>query len=146
MNDRQRDLFLYQWSRRRTPGVNRVALRGAIIGGLGGFAFAWFLHRSGASKSGVHSYDIGGQLIATLELFAISVPTFAVMGLVLARRVFRTQESMFQAIVATGARVPDQKPELGMADRGPMLAVIITFVVLAGCIAWLIWAANTGRL
>jgi hypothetical protein len=40
VNERQRDLFLYQWSRRRAPGAARIALRGAVIGAFGGLAFA----------------------------------------------------------------------------------------------------------
>lgn len=43
MNERQRDLFLYVWSRRRAPGQMAVSLRGAIIGALGGVVFALIL-------------------------------------------------------------------------------------------------------
>jgi hypothetical protein len=146
MNERQRDLFLYQWSRRRGPGGARIAVRGAIIGALGGAAFAWVMLRGGAQLPGVHAYDIGGQIRSMLTLFGMSVPTFAALGGALAWRVWRSQERMYQAIIASGARVPDQKPTLTTADRGPMIAVIATVVVIAGFIAYLIWASNTGNL
>jgi uncharacterized membrane protein len=42
--------------------------------------------------------------------------------------------------------VPDRKPVLTLADRGPMLAVAITALGIAGFIAYLIWAAGTGNL
>jgi hypothetical protein len=42
--------------------------------------------------------------------------------------------------------VPDRKPALTLADRGPLLAVAITVAVIAGFIAYLIWAASTGNL
>jgi hypothetical protein len=53
---------------------------------------------------------------------------------------------MYQSILRTGARVPDQKPVLQMSERGPMIAVVVTVVVIAGLIGALVWAANTGRL
>jgi hypothetical protein len=39
MNERQRDLFLFLWSKRRTPGLRTVGLRGLGIGALGGILF-----------------------------------------------------------------------------------------------------------
>ena len=53
---------------------------------------------------------------------------------------------MYRSMVDSGARVPDEKPLLRFADRGPMLAVAITVLVIAGFIAYLIWAASTGHL
>ena len=146
MNDRQRDLFLYQWSRRRAPGGARIALRGAVIGALGGLAFAIVLLQDGARTPGVHAYDIAGQIRSALTLLGLSVPAFAAIGWIGARRVWTANEAMYQAIVAAGARVPDEKPVLTLADRGPLLAVVITALVIAGFIAYLIWAANTGNL
>ena len=146
MNDRQRDLFLYQWSRRRAPGGARIALRGAVIGALGGLAFAIVLLQDGAQPPGVHAYDTAGQIRSALTLLGLSVPAFAGIGWVGARRVWTANEAMYQAILASGARVPDRKPVLTLADRGPMLAVAITALGIAGFIAYLIWAAGTGNL
>jgi hypothetical protein len=42
--------------------------------------------------------------------------------------------------------VPDEKPVLTSRERGPMIAVAVTVVVLGGMIGALIWAASTGRL
>lgn len=146
MNDRQRDLFLYQWSRRRAPGGTRIALRGALIGALGGAAFAMVLLGDGAQTPGVAAYDTAGQIKSALSLFAMSVPTFAALGWASARRIWRSQEAMYQALLAGGATVPEQKPMLAVSDRGPMIAVWIVVAVIAGFIAYLWWAASTGRL
>jgi hypothetical protein len=147
MTDRQRDLFLYQWSRRRAPGGARIALRGALIGALGGVAFAMILLGDGAARPpDVPAYDYAGQIKAALTLFGMSIPAFAAIGWAGAWRVWRSNEMMYQAILQSGARVPDRKPELALSERGPMIAVIVTAVVIAGLIAWLWWAANTGRL
>jgi hypothetical protein len=146
MNDRQRDLFLYQWSRRRAPGGARIALRGALIGALGGLAFAVVLLQDGAHTPGVHAYDTAGQIRSALTLLGLSVPAFAGIGWIGARRVWTANEAIYQAIVASGARVPREKPVLTLGDRGPMLAVAVTVVVIAGFIGYLIWAASTGNL
>ncbi len=147
MTDRQRDLFLYQWSRRRTPGGVRISLRGALIGALGGAVFAMILLGDGAGRPpGVAAYDYTGQMRAAFSVFAASVPAFAAIGWAGAWRVWRSNENMYQAILQSGARVPDQKPQLSPSERGPMIAVIATVVIIAGLIAWLFWAANTGRL
>jgi hypothetical protein len=146
VNERQRDLFLYQWSRRRAPGATRVALRGAVIGAIGGLVFAAILLQDGAHTPGVHASDTAGQIGSALTLLGLSVPAFASIGWIGARRVWAANETMFRAMVDSGARIPDEKPALRLADRGPLLAVAITVAVIAGFIAYLIWAANTGNL
>jgi hypothetical protein len=145
VTDGQRDLFLYQWSRRRAPGRTRIMLRGAVIGGLGGLAFALFM-ANGSHTPGVAAYDIAGQIGTLLKLIGLSVPAFAGIGLAGARRTWNGQEAIYQSLLRAGARVPDQKPVLTTRERGPMIAVVVTVVVLAGLIGSLIWAANTGRL
>lgn len=45
---------------------------------------------------------------------------------------------MFQSLLASGARVPDQKPAMKTGDRGPALAVGITVVILVAFIAF-VW-------
>jgi hypothetical protein len=57
VNERQRDLFLYPWSRRRAPGRGRILLRGAVVGALGGIAFAMIMAAGGAHTPGVFAYD-----------------------------------------------------------------------------------------
>jgi hypothetical protein len=146
VNERQRDLFLYRWSRRRAPGRTRVALRGAVIGALGGVAFAWILLWQGASTTGVHAYDFAGQIRSALRLFALSVPSFALIGWTGARRVWTSQERIYQSLLDGGARVPEGKPVVAMADRGPALADALAAVVIAGFILSLLWASSTGNL
>jgi hypothetical protein len=145
VNDRQRDLFLYLWSRRRAPGGTRIALRGAAVGALGGVAFALAMAQGGAHAPGEPD-NTAGQISSFLQLLGLSVLAFGAIGFTSARRVWTQQERMYQSMLASGARVPDEKPVLQMADRGPMIAVVVTAVVIAGLIAALWWAANTGRL
>jgi hypothetical protein len=132
MNERQRDLFLWQWSRRRTPGQLAIGLRGAAIGALGGVLFGLLLAPGPAP--GVHAYDFLGQLISGLRVYVLSVPTFAVIGWSGARRVFAAHEAMYQSLLAAGARVPEQKPVLQARDRGPAVAVGIAVAVIVGFI------------
>ena len=134
MNDRQRDLFLWLWSRRRKPGRVAIALRGAVIGAVGGAVFAGIM-LGAIGKGGTHSSE---AFLASLKdaglLFGLSIPTFAAMGFALAHRVFSTQEAMFQSLLRDGARVPDEKPVLTTRDRGPAIAVGIVVAVIVAFI------------
>jgi hypothetical protein len=109
-----------------------VALRGAGIGALGGVLFGVMLAPGAAP--GVHAYDMLGQLTSGLGVYALSIPAFALIGWRGANRVFGSQEAMYQALLAAGARVPDQKPVMQARDRGPAIAVGITVVVIAAFI------------
>jgi hypothetical protein len=104
------------------------------------------LLQDGAQEPGVHAHDTAGQIGSALTLLGLSVPAFALIGWTGARRVWTANETMYRAMVDSGARVPDRKPVLTLADRGPLLAVVITVAVITGFIAYLIWAANTGNL
>ncbi|MEZ5958181.1 MAG: hypothetical protein R3C27_13330 [Hyphomonadaceae bacterium] len=129
MNERQRDLFLYIWSRRRAPGQAAVAMRGAIIGALAGLVF-----------SAVLAGDIDPAQLAARggTLLLASVAVFAGIGFFLSNRVFASQEAMYQNMLAQGARVPAEKPVMQGADRWPGIAVGITAAVIAGFIAF-VW-------
>lgn len=141
MNDRQRDLFLYVWSRRRTPGQAAVSLRGALIGALGGLLFTLMLIGDiGAGARG--SYTGISAIIPFIErggtLLVLSVGAFAALGFFLTNRVFASQEAMYQDMLARGAQVPTQKPIMQGADRWPAVAVGIAVAVIAGFIAF-VW-------
>ena len=140
MNERQRDLFLYIWSQRRKRGQAAVALRGGAIGALGGVLFALIL-------GSTFDAPVNGSVAAILPvlqragtLLALSIPAFAFIGYVGANRVFASQEAMYQAMLASGARVPDTKPQMQAADRWPAIAVGITVVLIAGFILALLIA------
>ena len=137
MNERQRDLFLWVWSQRRKPGQTAIGLRGAGIGALGGVLFTLLM--SPGAPSSVHAYDVGGQLFGAigeqLRMLALAVPAFGAIGWFGANRVYASQEAMYQAILQSGARVPDQKPEMQMSDRGPAIAVGIATAIIAVFIA-----------
>ena len=134
MNDRQRDLFLWIWSRRRKPGRTVVALRCAVIGALGGAVFAGVMF-SAVGKGGNHSV---AAVLAALKdagmLFLLSVPAFGAMGFATAYRVFSSQEVMYQSLLRSGACVPEQKPVLSGADRWPAIMVGVVVVVIVAFI------------
>lgn len=137
MNERQRDLFLWLWSRRREPGQGAIALRGALIGALGGVAFALIL--AGSMDVDRGSYTGLSVIIPMIErggvLLILSAGAFGLLGFILANRVFAAQEAMYQSMLEAGARVPEQKPQMRLGDRGPALAVAIAAAVIVGFIA-----------
>lgn len=139
MNERQRDLFLWLWSRRRKPGQAAIAMRGAAIGALGGLAFALLMMSQGGGDRG--SYTGLSAIIPLFErggmLLALSIPAFALIGFVSANRVYASQEAMYQAMLAQGARVPEQKPVMQPSDRWPAVAVAIAAAIIVGFIAFL---------
>jgi hypothetical protein len=132
MNERQRDLFLWQWSKRRTPGRHAIGLRGAAIGALGGVLFGLLL--APGPDPDVHAYDFLGQLLSGFRVYVLSIPALAAIGWSGARRVFASHEAMYQSLLAQGARVPEQKPVMQARDRGPAIAVGIAVAVIAGFI------------
>ena len=148
MNERQRDLFLWVWSRRRQPGRAAIGLRGLAIGALGGVVFAFLL--SPGAPSDIPAYNAWGQMFGaignTLKAMVLAVPAFGFIGWLGADRVFAAQERMYQDMLAAGARGPEQKPLMQLADRGPALAVAIAFAVIAGLIIALIVAVSLGAL
>jgi hypothetical protein len=135
MNGRQRDLFLWLWSQRRKPGQQAIALRGAAIGALGGLAFALIL---GGNLSSGTTYTGLSVIIPIIErggmLLLLSVGAFGLLGFILANRVFAAQEAMYQSMLASGARVPEQKPQMQPGDRGPAVAVAIAAAIIAAFI------------
>ena len=137
MNERQRDLFLWLWSQRRKPGEQAIALRGAAIGALGGLVFALILGGNSDLSSGT-TYTGLSVIIPIIErggmLLLLSVGAFGLLGFILANRVFAAQEAMYQSMLASGARVPEQKPQMQPGDRGPAVAVAIAAAIIAAFI------------
>jgi hypothetical protein len=146
VNERQRDLFLYNWSRRRAPGQQVIALRGLLIGAVGGLAFALIMMQSGATPPGVTSYDFLRQLMSAGQLLVLSVPAFAFIGWFIANRVFAAQEAQYQALISAGHQPPAEKPAMTTADRWPAMMIGVVAAVIAGFILYLFWAASTGNL
>lgn len=134
MNQRQRDMFLWQWSQRRRRGQGTVALRGAAIGAAGGLVFALIL---GSNFGGSGPRDTAWLLQSMgqwAKLLVLSIPAFASIGYVGASRVFRSYEAMYQAMLKTGAQVPGQAPVLSMGDRGPAIAVGVAAAIIGGLV------------
>jgi hypothetical protein len=67
-------------------------------------------------------------------LLLLSVGAFGLLGFILANRVFAAQETMYQNMLAAGAHVPEQKPQMQPGDRGPALAVAIAAATIAAFI------------
>ena len=134
MNDRQRDLFMWPWSRRRRTGIGTRSLIGALMGALGGLIFALMLG-SDPGSDGARGFDWllarVGQLFA---LLALSVPGFALLGWLLVRRVFSSQERMFQQLLASGVPVPTDPPDLSSADRWPAILVTVSMLIIGGLV------------
>lgn len=136
MNERQRDLFMWIWSRRRQIGQAQAGLRGLIIGVLGGLLFTFIMMGEIGVDRGTYT---GVSAILPLiqrggMLLVLSVGAFAFIGFMGANRVFLAQEAQYQALLQAGARVPDQKPEMQLSDRGPALTVGIAVAVIAAFI------------
>ncbi|HRO02341.1 MAG TPA: hypothetical protein PLS69_01885 [Terricaulis sp.] len=148
MNPRQRDLFLWAWSRRRKPGRAAIALRGLMIGVLGGVLFTLIM--SPGAPGGVANYDVAGRLFGAIgehwRMLLLAVPAFGFIGWMGADRIFVQQERMYQAMLKQGAKPPEQKPVMRLADRGPAIAVGVAFVLIAGFIVTLIVMAGAGAL
>jgi len=136
VNERQRDLFMWIWSRRRQIGQAQAGFRGLIIGVLGGLLFTFIMIGEIGVDRGTY---IGVSAILPLiqrggTLFVLSVGAFGFIGFMGANRVFAAQEAQYQALLQAGARVPDQKPEMQLSDRGPALAVGIAVAVITAFI------------
>jgi hypothetical protein len=71
-------------------------------------------------------------------LLLLSVGAFAGLGFFLAGRVFASQEAMYQAMLASGAQTPPQKPVMQGGDRWPAVAVGVAVAVIAGFILF-VW-------
>ena len=149
MNERQRDLFLWVWSQRRAPGAIHISLRGAAIGALGGVAFS-IIMLSSMGAPAANGYTGLSAIIPALErgwlMLTMAIPAFAGIGFLGANRVFALNERMYQSLLQSGARVPEQKPVMQGGDRWPAIMVGATFVLIAGFILYLYWAYSTGNL
>ncbi|MEQ1771962.1 MAG: hypothetical protein ABL879_19235 [Devosia sp.] len=100
-----------------------IGLRGLIIGAIGGLVFTFAL----AGAAGLENF---------FTILLPAVGAFAGIGFVGANRVYASQENQYQQILATGAQVPTQKPEMQGADRWPAIAVGIAVAVIIGFIAF----------
>lgn len=145
MTPNQRDVFLHSWSRRRQRGRRGNALLCAGIGAAGGLLFTLMLagELSGQLTPGLQAspstHSIATWLGNVLTLFALSVPTFAALAGALGDRIYRSNEAMYQALLAQGASPPTHTPVLKPSERGPQIAVAIAATIIAGFIV-VVWA------
>lgn len=157
MNERQRDLFLWQWSRRRNRGRVGGLLLGLGIGAAGGLLFAilmyWAMTFNGRTF-GLNEDEmapfflwLGRRLGPAVFLFVVSIPPFALLGAFLAHRAWGMLEDRYHALLNAGARTPDEKPTLTLKERAPHLVVLalIGLLVLGGFFG-LWWEVTRGAL
>lgn len=149
MNERQRDLFLWLWSQRRTRGAARVARHGALIGAGGGLLFSALMMSGMGTPAGAGATGLSA-ILPLLEraatLLLMTVPALACVGYFKARHMYHLQERMFQSMLLSGARVPARRPVMQAGDRWPAVAVGVTVALIAGFVLALVWAASSGRL
>jgi hypothetical protein len=149
MNERQRDLFLWLWSQRRTRGASAVGLRGALVGAAGGLLFSGILLSSMGAPA-VAGYTGLSAVLPWLEraatLLLMTVPGLAAVGFFNARRIFTLHEHQYQQLLHAGARVPMRRPVLTVQDRWPAIAVGVAVAIVGGFVAYVVWAASAGRL
>lgn len=130
---------MWIWSRRRQIGQAQAGLRGLLIGVVGGLLFTFIMLSEIGTDRG--TYTGVSALLPLIQrggtLLVLSVGAFGFIGFMGANRVFAAQEAQYQALLQAGARVPDQKPEMQLADRGPALAVGIAVAVIAAFIVTL---------
>jgi len=158
MNQRQRDLFLWIWSRRRTRGRLNIALIGAGIGALGGLGFTllffWLPTLAGQSIGTLDTSEMAPFLAAIADRLGpqgfvalAATLAFGGMGLFMADRVYSLNERQYQALLDAGASIPATKPMLTVADRAPMFAVLAVFAAIAiFLIVMLVWELQRGNL
>jgi hypothetical protein len=135
MNPNRRDLFLWQWSRRRGIGGSGAALRGALIGAAGGLVFALVLGLD-MNSSGPRGFPWLLERISQLVLLVgVSVPAFAAPACFFAWRIFRTNEAIYHGLLQGGAAVPLQEPPpLAWSERGPAIAVAVAMLLIGALV------------
>lgn len=144
MNERQRDLFLWQWSQRRKRGLGKVTLLGALVGAVGGLVFAVVMMDMPdvGTRHGLSS--LLTLIERSVQWLVLSIPPFTAIGMATAYRTFSRQELMYELLLKGGARVPEQKPVLQPGDRWPLYVVIVAAIVLFGLIVALWVVVGTG--
>ncbi len=157
MNNREESIFLWGWARRRREGQRAALLRGALIGGIGGLAFAALMllamTQDGASF-GVSEEATGPILGAiarvlgpTLFLFAMSVVAFAGLGVFVSIFFWRRMEWRYHALLDAGRHVPIDEPILTAAEKRTKRIIIGGFVLLSTfLIGMLLWEIIYGSL
>ncbi len=134
MNDRQRDRFLWQWSRRRRIGQRGVAWRALLVGALGGLVFAFVLGSTMSEDGNRSTAWLLQALQRWILLGLLAVPAFAGLAAAVAARVFASHEAMYQDMLRRGASVPERAPEMQPGDRWPAIMVGVAVAILIGLV------------
>lgn len=134
MNDRQRDLFLWQWSRRRGIGAAGATVRGLLIGGVAGLVFAIVMGFMMGDQDNRSTAAVLATFRSWLVILGLSVPAFAGLMAAIAWRVFASHEHMYQALLRRGASVPERAPVMQAGDRWPVVAVGVAAAILVGLV------------
>ncbi|MCB0244706.1 MAG: hypothetical protein KDI12_14910 [Anaerolineae bacterium] len=134
MNERQRDLFMWRWSHKRQLGIDKRSLLGALMGAIAGLVVALILGCE-LAQGGAKGFDwLLGLFRQLIVVLALAVPGFALLGWVMVRRVYASQERLYQQLLASGVPVPAQAPALTTADRWPAILVTGSMLIIAGLV------------
>lgn len=143
MNERQRDRFLFEWSRRRTKGKRGAARQGMIAGAVAGVVVAGLLGAPvgwSAGTAGVPPRNAYDLVLSGMPLTVVSVPLFASIGRAIAARRWLQCERRYRLLlIDAGVSVPRTRPPLRLADRAPLFAVWGAIAFVAGMIAVVRW-------
>jgi len=128
MNERQAQLQLYQWGKRRKLGRMNATVRGAIVGAIGGLLFPvlMFAFSGGATieyRDMPTEWRWTGAYGTFFVMAAMAVPAFAALGALVAWRVWGSQEAIYQSLLAQGYKEPAEPPVLTNAEKWPQYAV-----------------------
>lgn len=143
MNERQRDRFLYQWSRRRAIGRHGAARRGMLAGAVGGVVVAGLIEASAVGSNGIpvlSADDAAKRILSALPLTLVAVPLLASIGRALSVRRWVQRERRYRLLlIDAGVTVPRSKPALRLADRAPVFAAWTAVAFVAGMVAFVRW-------
>ncbi len=134
MNERQRDLFLWQWSRRRRIGQTGAVIRGLLIGAAAGLVFAVVMGLGLGEGDNRSTAAVLDALRGWVLMLGLAVPAFAGLMAGIAGRVYASHEALYQDLLRRGARVPETRPRLQAGDRGPQIAVYVAVAILVGLV------------
>jgi hypothetical protein len=135
MNERQAQLQLYLWGKRRKLGRTNAVLRSAAIGALGGLMFPVLMFAFSGEATPEYrdmppEWRWTGAYGVFVVMAAMAIPAFAGIAALAAWRVWTSQEALYQSLLAQGYQEPAEPPVLSTAEKWPQYAVYAALGVI----------------